>query len=98
MAAKTFRLLVYIEDADGNQITSGNSPIAFRDSDQTQSWVIGTHVANGLWAFELPSGYSSGFEIGVNTSGSTYTRDTNLSGGSGNASGFMLAPIDHVED
>lgn len=97
MAAKNFRIAVYIEDEDGAAITSGNSPIAFRDSDQSQSWITGTHVANGIWVFELPSGWSSGFEVGVNTSGSSYTRDTNLSGGAGATSGFMLAPVDEVE-
>lgn len=97
MAAKTYRVVYYIEDEDGVAITSGNSPIAFRDADQSQSWITGTHLANGLWVFELPSGWSSGFEVAVNTSGSSYTRDTNLSGGAGATSGFMLAPVDMVE-
>ena len=89
---RNYRVAFYITDNDGNPITSGNSPIALRDSDQTQNWVTGTHIANGVWVFEIPAGWASGVEIGVNTSGSTYTRDENLSGGD-NSAGYMLTPV-----
>ena len=91
-----YRLVYYIEDDNGDPITSGQSPIAIRDADQSNDWVEGVHIANGLWAFDIPSGWSSGIEIGVNTSGTDYTRETNLSGGSGNDSGFNLVPLEEI--
>ena len=99
MANVSFRIIVYLTDSDGNAITSGvHSPIAFRDSDQRQSWIEGTHLYNGLWYFDLPSGYPA-FEVGVETSAGNYERDGYLSGPALTAAqlGIMLAPIQPVE-
>jgi len=100
MANKTFRIVRYLTDEDDVPITSGaHSPIAFRDSDQSQSWIEGTHIAGGRWYFDLPSGYP-GFEVGVETSAGVYTRDNYLSGPelTGDKLGLALAPVTPVED
>lgn len=97
MALQYFKVIFYIEDEDGAAITSGNSPIAFKDTDESLAWITGTHVNNGLWEFNLPSGYT-GFVVGVETSNGVYTKDSYLSGTvSGNNLGAMLAPVTQIE-
>lgn len=99
MANKTFRVIFYITDQDNVAITSGASPIAIRDSDQSQTPIGGTHIANGLWYFDIPSGWP-GCEIMVETAAATYTRDAYLSGPAltGNKLGLPLVPVVPVED
>lgn len=99
MGVMTFRVILYITDDQDNAITSGtHSPIAFRDGDQNLAWTEGTHINGGLWLFQLPSGYSSGWEIGVETADGTYTRDAYLSGDAltGDELGLHMVPVEEI--
>jgi len=98
MATLNFKGIMYIEDSAHVAITTGNSPIRFCDpEDPTVTYVDGTHLNNGVWQFNIPSGVL-GWEVWVETSSGVYTRDAYLSGTiSGNNLGALLAPIELIE-
>ena len=98
MAIKNFKVVIYIEDVAGNAVTI-NNPIVIRDTDEELAWITGSHIANGNWQFDLPSGISCGWKFGVETADGVYTEDANLSGTiSGNNLGAHLTPIETIED
>ena len=78
--AKNNVLIVELLDEDGNALTGAISPIAFRDIDETQAWIEGTHIGSGQWQFNLPTGLPSGWKIGVQTSAGVFEEDALLSG------------------
>jgi hypothetical protein len=87
------RVVYYIEDEDGDPITT--SSVAIRDLDESLSWIEGTHLGAGYWAFNVPVGFPRGFKFGVLTGASTFSDDSGLNGGTFAAgqNGFMLAPV-----
>jgi len=98
MATKNFKVVLYIEDTDGNAVTT-NHPVVIRDTDEELAWITGTHIAGGNWEFNLPSGISCGWKFGVETASGVYTEDVNLSGViAGNNLGAHLAPIETIGD
>ena len=80
MAVATNKIIVHITEEDGTAITGAISPIAFRDIDEIESWIEGTHLGDGDWEFDIPTGLTSGLKIGVQTSAGTFTQDSKLSG------------------
>lgn len=97
MATNNYILLWYLADSDGDKLTGPVCPIAFRDIDETVDWIEGTHIANGLWQFNIPSGLLSGLKIGVQTAPGVFTTDSYLSGTpSGDTLGLPLVPIEKI--
>lgn len=88
----TNRIILYIEDANGNMITT-NCPIAFRDVDETIDWTQGTHVVNGHWVFKIPVGLPSGIKWAVQTGAGEWTEDEYLNGGAfiGDEKGMIVS-------
>lgn len=102
MADATFKIIVTgIEDEDGNPITSGPSPIACRDHDESIAWVEGTWQGNGDLVFNIPSGLPSGIKWGVQTASGVFTDDAYLSGilgGDGSANkGIFVVPVNTIQ-
>jgi hypothetical protein len=92
MAAKNNVILVELTDPDGAALTGSISPIGFRDIDETQAWIEGTHLGSGIWQFNLPTGIPSGWKIGVQTAAGVFTEDALLSGSRSAAEiGIMLS-------
>lgn len=98
MAVSTFKVIIYIEDSDNTPVTTGNSPIRLVDPNDSDIYVNGTHIYNGVWHFDVPSG-KLGWEVWVETSSGSYTRDAYLSGViSGNNLGALFAPVQLIEE
>lgn len=97
MGVSNFKIMVYIEDEDGDAVTGSISPIAFRHKGGS-TWYEGTHVANGRWEFNVPAGAYDGLEVGVQTAAGVYTVDTYLCGTiSGDNKGLFLVPMEEHE-
>jgi len=98
MAVKNFIKTYFITDSAGNAITA-NSPLGIKSADGDGSVIEGTHLANGIWQFNIPSGRSAGWAFYVQTSAGGWTIDAYLTGTiSGNNLGHHLAPAMTVED
>jgi len=97
--ANTNRIVkVFKDENDGlivsSDLPSGQSPAALIDLDETLSWIKGTYIGNGEWAFDVPSGYPRGFKWGVYVAEDNYIEDSGLNGGSFGAGehGFFYSP------
>ena len=99
MATATNKIVVNITTAAEVNITGANSPIAFQDVDETTGWIEGTHLGDGDWEFDLPTGITSGWKIGVQTSAGTFTQDDKLSGtlDTGAKLGIILSDKETIE-
>ncbi len=83
MATFTNRLVMYIETSAGDTIEGAVSPLAFRDVEETINWLEGTHISDGNWMFDIPTGLSSGIKWAVQTSSGVFEEDENLNGAFG---------------